>query len=156
MDSFTLNTTAAYHFRIFEVNWIVSFSSGIKGLLLHPRQQGHPYSIDMIERSTSEHFDWFLTVKMDSFTLNTTAAYHFFILDRNGPVTCSSTIQGLLLHSRKQGHPGWIDMVERYHQLTLWTICTIKISATPAMTMAMAIIIRSIIKWKLVVVLNVA
>jgi len=82
MDSFILNTTAADHFGIFEVNGPVSCNSEIQGLLRHLRQQGGPCSIDMIEwYGTSEHFDWFLMLEMDSFTLNTTAPYHFGIFD---------------------------------------------------------------------------
>ena len=83
MDSFTLNTTAAYDFGIFEVNGLIKAinSNGrIRRLPLHFRQQDHPCSIDMIERY---HWtlDWFLRVEMDSFTLYTTAAYHFVIFD---------------------------------------------------------------------------
>ena len=32
-----------------------------------------------------KHFDWFLRVEMDSFTLKTTAAYDFGIFEINGP-----------------------------------------------------------------------
>ena len=59
--------------------------------------------------STSEHFDWFLRAEMDSFTLNTTDADHFGIFEVNGSVSCSSEIQGLLLHLRQQGRPCSID-----------------------------------------------
>jgi len=80
---------------------------------------------------------------MNSFTLNTTSAYHFCIFEKNGPVSCSSEIQELLLRPRQQGSPYSIDMIERY-QLTLWKVRTVKISTTTAM--AMAIIIQSIKK----------
>ena len=51
---------------------------------------------------------------MDSFTLNTTAADHFGIFEVNGPVSCNSEIQGLLLHLRQQDRPCSIDMIKRY------------------------------------------
>jgi len=55
------------------------------------------------------------------FTLNTTAAYHFRIFKLNGPVSCSSEIQGLLLHPRQQGRPGWVYMIKQYYW-TLWLV----------------------------------
>jgi len=51
---------------------------------------------------------------MDSFTLNTTAAYDFGIFEINGPVNSSGRIQWLPLHFRQQDHPCSIDMIERY------------------------------------------
>ena len=58
---------------------------------------------------------------MGLFTLNTTAAYHFHIFELNGPISCSSEIQRLLLHVRQHGRLCSIDMIKCY-QWTLWLV----------------------------------
>ena len=58
---------------------------------------------------------------MDSFTLNTTAADNFGIFELNGPVSCRSELQGLLLHLRQQEQPCSIDTIELY-EWTLWSV----------------------------------
>ena len=49
MDSFTLNTTTAYDFAIFEINGPSAATEE------YNRQQDHPWSIDMITR-----YEWTL------------------------------------------------------------------------------------------------
>ena len=100
MDSFTLNTTASDHFRTFEFNGTISCSSEIQELLLRPRQQGSPYSIDMIER-------YQLTLwKVRTVKISTTTAMQWRwrqIKEGKYP-----------LHFRQQDHSCSIDMIERY------------------------------------------
>ena len=84
MDSFTLNTTTAYDFDIFEIN---GPSAGMEEYnnFRSPSDNKSSHGRYIWWNGTSEHFDRFLMLEMDSFTLNTTTAYHFAIFEINGP-----------------------------------------------------------------------
>ena len=53
---------------------------------------------------TSERFDWFLMLDMDSFTLNTTTAYHFAIFDGS---VATTQLSAASLHLSVLNHKNW-------------------------------------------------
>jgi len=75
----------------------ISRNGRIQQLPLRFRQQEQ-------SNDTSEHFNWFLMLEMDSFTLNTTIAYDFVIFDGSWATNQLSTAN---LHLSVLQHRNW-------------------------------------------------